>query len=293
MKHSALWFTIIIVLAACGQLDSIPYRPAQTPESWLHIQPVVNVQIAGQPLLIVQPSTSIIVYVFGLLTIGAGLYFLRIRHAQRSRLWWGLALILWGGGALLAGTSYEAFSYQIKCAGREACMWTSWWEIAYLIVSAASVDALLIAQAYACARGRGRKALISYAVINLAVYVLLVLIGTLIPVQFLISFEFLLVAAAPGLVILIGMSSWRYDKYRQSKDLALLGTWLWLVLTIAAYFLYYISGMTQTLWARQVWFTENDVLHLGLLGWVIYIVLVVSRRVEDEPTSFVGRKSSG
>ncbi|NTU65644.1 MAG: hypothetical protein HGB05_20150 [Chloroflexi bacterium] len=139
-----------------------------------------------------------------------------------------------------------------------------------------------LAQANACAGGRGRKALIGYALINFVVYTLLVLIGTVLPVQFLISFEFLLVAAAPGLVILMAMNGWRYHKHRQRKDLALLGTWIWLVLTIAAYFIYYLSGLTQTLWARQIWFTENDVLHVGLMGWVIYIVLVVARRVEDE-----------
>ncbi len=281
-KRVLPWLLAIVLLTACNQLESIPYSPTHTPDSWLNIQPVLEVPLGANALFIVQPSTSIIVYVFGLITIGAGVYFLRIRRGQRSRLWWGVALILWGAGALLAGTSYEAFSYHIKCAGRAACVWTSWWEIAYLVVSAASVDALLIAQAYACASGRGRKALIGYALINVVVYTSLVLIGTLIPVQFLISFEFLLVAAAPGLVMLIVLNAWRYHKYRQRKDLALLGTWVWLVLTIAAYFLYYVSGLTQTLWARQVWFTENDVLHLGLLGWVIYIVLVVARRVEDE-----------
>jgi hypothetical protein len=282
MKRSLRWSFVVVVLVACGQLDAIPYQPAQTPDSWLRIQPIVEVPLGASTILIVQPSTSIIVYVFGLITIGAGVYFLRIKRGQRSRLWWGVALILWGVGALLAGTSYEAFSYHIKCAGRAACVWTSGWEIAYLVVSAASVDALLIAQAYACAGGRGRRALIGYALINLVVYTSLVLIGTLIPVQFLISFEFLLVAAAPGLVIMIALNAWRYHKYRQRKDLALLGTWIWLVLTIAAYFIYYLSGLTQTLWARQIWFTENDVLHVGLMGWVIYIVLVVARRVEDE-----------
>ena len=33
-------------------------------------------------------------------------------------------------------------------------------------------------------------------------------------------------------------------------DLALLGAWAWLALTMAAYFVYLLSGLTQTLWAR-------------------------------------------
>ena len=109
-------------------------------------------------------------------------------------MWWGIALILWGVGALLAGTSYEAFSYAIKCAGRPACVWTSWWEVLYLILSVASVDAMLLAEAYACTTGRWRRALTIYAVVNAAVYAIVVLIGALIPVKFLISFELLILS---------------------------------------------------------------------------------------------------
>ena len=103
------------------------------------------------------------------MAIGGGLYFFRIRQGQRSRLWWGVALVLWAAGALLAGTSYEAFSYAIKCAGRPACVWTSGWEVAYLVLSG---------RAWTPSGRRGvrlhdRQAaagLIVYAAANLAIY---------------------------------------------------------------------------------------------------------------------------
>jgi len=66
-------------------------------------------------------------------------------------------------------------------------------------------------------------------------------------------------------------------------DLVLLGTWAWLILTIAAYFLYYILGVSKKLWAQGIWFTENDVLHIGLIIWMVYIMRFVARRVVDEP----------
>ena len=285
MRRSLPWFIAVLFLTGCNPFDSILYSPRQTPETWLSIQPFVEFRIASRTILIVQPTTTAIVYMLGLVAIGAGLYFLRISKAQRSRLWWGIALILWGSGALLAGTSYEAFSYQIKCAGREACIWTSWWEICYLVASVASVDAMLMAQAYACASGKWRKALTLYALINITLYLITVLIGIIVPIQFLISFEWLLIVSAPTIVIFIIQNGWRYLKFRRGMDLALLGAWAWLALTIGAYFFYLVSGLTQRLWAHRVWLSENDVLHIGLIIWMVYLVVVVAPRVEDEPTT--------
>jgi len=273
---------VFLVLTGCNQFDSIPYTPRQTPETWLGIQPFVEFQIASSTLLVVQPTTTALVYLLGMVTIGVGVYFLRIREAQHSRRWWGIALLLWGIGALLAGTSYEAFSYQIKCVGREVCIWTSWWEIGYLVVSVASVDAMLMAQAYACATGNWRRFLSRYALGNLVLYLITVVIGTLVPIQFLISFELLLIFSAPTIVIFIVQNGWRYHRFRRGIDIALLGTWAWLVLTIGGYFLYLISGLTQQLWRQGIWFSENDVLHLGLLIWMVYIAVVVAQRVKDE-----------
>jgi hypothetical protein len=277
-----IWI-VALFLAGCNPLESIPYSPTQTPETWLKIQPYVELQWASTNILVVQPTTTAIVYLLGLLTIGAGLYFLRIRNAQWSRFWWGIALLLWGAGALLAGTSYEAFSYQIKCAGRTVCLWTSLWEIVYLIFSVASIDAMLIAVAYSCTLGKWRQRLTGYALFNFALYLIVVIVGVLIPVKFLISFELLLLVAAPAIVIFLILNGWRYSKLRQRMDLVLLGTWGWLILTIAAYFLYYISDLTQILWKQHLWFSENDVLHIGLIIWMVYIMRVVAHHIKDQP----------
>lgn len=289
MRRSLLWLVTVLILTGCSQLDSIPYSPRQTPETWLSIQPFIEFQIGSRTMLLVQPTTTVIVYFLGLIAICSGLYFLRIRNTQRARLWWGIALLLWGGGALFAGTSYEAFSYQIKCAGREACIWTSWWEICYLILSVASVDAMLVAEAYSSAAGKWRKILSLYAFIHIAFYATTVVIGAIVPIKFLISFEWLILVAAPNIVIFLILNGWRTYKLRQEKELVLLGAWVWLVLTIGAYFLYLTSGLAQRLWARGAWFSENDVLHIGLIIWMVYLALVVAKRIEDEPDKILVR----
>lgn len=270
-KRGFLWFSLGLVLAGCTQLESIPYVPPQTPESWLLIQPYAKFQLASRA-----------VYLLGLITIAAGAYFLRIRNEQRTRLWWGIALLLWGAGALLAGTSYEAFSYAIKCAGREYCVWTSGWEVLYLLLSVASVDAMLVAVAYSSTSDKLRRALIAYAGINLAVYLILLVIGALVPIKFLISFELLLVMAAPGIVIFLIINTRRYIQRKDPLDKALLGAWGWLILTIAAYFLYLLSGLTGWLWAQGMWFSENDVLHIGLIVWMVYLTRRVAPLARDE-----------
>lgn len=283
MRRSLITFGSLLILPACGRLDTILYSPPQTPQSWLAIQPFLQLRLFGQAVIIIQPSTSLIVYLLGLLTIAAGVYFLRIREGQRARLWWGIALLLWGLGALLAGTSYEAFSYQIKCAGREACAWTSGWEVLYLLLSVASVDAMLVAVAYACATGRLRRALIVYALANLAVYAALLLAGILVPVKFLVSFELLILFAAPTVLILLILNGWRYVKFKERLDLLLLITWIGLVITLAAYFAYLVLGITQRLWAQGIWFSENDVLHIGLIIWMLYLALFLAKAVQDRP----------
>jgi hypothetical protein len=283
MRRISLWILGLGLLSGCGRLDAIPYHPQHTPETWLAIQPFAKIRIGADEILLVQPSSTVLVHLLGMVAIGVGLYFWRIRGRHRARTWWGIALLLWGAGALFAGTSYQAFSYEIKCAGREFCAWTSWWEVIYLMLSVASVDAMMVAEAYACAVGKWRRVMSSYALGHAALYILAALFGALVPIKFLISFELLLLVAAPNILILFVLNGGRYSKLKDSLDLALLGTWLGLGMTLGAYFLYLVLDIRQELWAQGVWFSENDVLHIGLILWMIYIAFVLARRLVDAP----------
>ena len=35
------------------------------------------------------------------------------------------------------------------------------------------------------------------------------------------------------------------------------------------------------LWARGLWFSDNDVLHIGLIMWVVYVDRAVGYQVTD------------
>ena len=198
-------------------------------------------------------------------------------------MWWGVGLVLWGLGAWCAGTSYQAFSYELKCAGRETCSWTTWWEIAYLILSAASVNAMLAAEAQASCTGRWRTALTYYAWANTVMYSVVVLSGAWLLHARLISFEGLLVAVSPGIVLLAALGGWRYARYGLREDRELVVRWCLLGIIVGAYFTYLRLGVTSWLWARGLWFSENDVLHIGLLGWMAHLAVSVAPSVADAP----------
>ena len=138
----SIMFIASILLLCCNQLDKILYLPEITPLEWCESQPCIEIIIFSQTLIIVQPSSTIFVYMLGFLTITMGVLLVRKKPTQAFVWWWGIALILWGIGAVLAGTSYQAFSYEIKCAGKLFCIWTSLWEIFYLIFSVGSVNAM-------------------------------------------------------------------------------------------------------------------------------------------------------
>ena len=70
---------------------------------------------------------------------------------------------------------------------------------------------------------------------------------------------------------------------RNAMDLALVGTWLGLCLIVAVYFIYLIMGVTEQLWEKGLWFSANDLLHVTLIAWMLYIVKVVARRITDLP----------
>lgn len=270
---------VLILLLYYNQLDRILYFPAITPLEWCVSQPCVEFDFFSIELILVQPSSTFIVYFLGFLTIVFGAYLITIRKNQKFISWWGIALLLWGMGAIFAGTSYQAFSYEIKCAGRGFCIWTSLWEIFYLIFSVGSVNAMLIAQANLGERDRWYNYMNGYALANFMAYLIIVVIGSIIPVQFLISFELMILFLAPTILFLLIFNIRKYFRFKKRINRSLVIIWVSLILIIGLYFFYFLLDLTNTLWEQGIWFSENDVLHIGLILWMIYICLIVSRFV--------------
>lgn len=284
MGHFSLLSVARKVSSSFGRLKSIPSdSPGLTSANWCENQPCKKLRIGSKEITLTQPFSTFLVYALGVLTVGAGCYFLLIRESEISRLWWGVSLLLWGIGALLAGTSYQAFAYEIKCAGRQSCSWTSWWEVVYLMFQQVSMNAMLAAVAYSCTEGATQTVLLAFALVSGVVYVFCTFVGGIVPIKSLITFSLMVWVSTPVLLIFLVLNGWRYYIYSDPMDLSLLCAWILLLLTSAVYWLYDELDITEKLWARGkgIWFSQNDVLHVCLILWVIYIATVVASRVKD------------
>ncbi len=262
-----------------SKIDSIV--TSITPEQWLNSMPSFEMTFFGHDLIIIQPSSTILVYLLGLLTLFVGFFFISTRGYHRSRLWWGIGLVFDGFAAMLAGTGYQAFGYELKCAGREFCLWTNDWEVIYTIFNALAMNALVISMAFACCPAHWRKYFFTYAIINSIMHTIAVAIGYTLPVRFLVSFENLLLFALPAYLGFIALNSWRFYQFKNIMDLALLTAWVLLGVSIVALYTYGASGFTRFLWEQGTWFSENDILHVILIGWTLYVQLILGCLIKD------------
>ncbi|MHA2394781.1 MAG: DUF6962 family protein [Promethearchaeota archaeon] len=275
--YASIFIVVIIFIVIFNQIDKILYSPVTTPQEWCESQPCIELDFFSLKIILIQPSSTLFVYLLGFITMIFGLYFLRISKSNKFIYWWGIALLLWGIGAIFAGTSYQAFSYVIKCAARSSCLWTSLWELLYLILSVGSVNAMLMAQENLDKKNKWSNTIKKYALMNFLIYEIVVLIGAIIPVQFMISFELMILFLAPTILFLLISNVRNYFEHKIRINFSLTIIWTSLILIIGLYFLYFILGITDLLWEWRIWFSENDVLHIGLILWMIYIYISIGR----------------
>ena len=273
-----------LLLTGCS-LDSILYDPPQSAATWCSNQPCSHVQFGPFDFVLSQPTSSLLVYLLAAQTLWAGYYFWQQAAGRKTMQWWGVQLVLGGIAAFFAGTSYQAFGYELKCAGREACIWTNWLEVTYNLLTVFSINALMIAVSYSSANGKLRTAMRSFAIFSALVYLVVGLYGAATANKFLISFEFMVLFLMPNYLTFIVLNSYRFMRYRDAAELALLSIWAMLFTIIGVYFYYMIQGYTQVLWAQGIWFSENDVLHVGMAVWIAYAPWILAKRLKDLPQS--------
>ncbi|MCK7485154.1 MAG: hypothetical protein MZU97_06065 [Bacillus subtilis] len=136
MKKYGLWFGMalaVFIILLADRTGSLLLVPNITPLQYLQGMPIWTISLFGGSFVFIQPSSTFFVYLLGILMIVLGVRFFHTTKSQQSRKFFGIGLILWGVGTLLAGTSYQAFGYELKCEGLDYCTFTSKFELAYLL----------------------------------------------------------------------------------------------------------------------------------------------------------------
>lgn len=255
----------------------MPPKPIIT-SAWCMYQPCY--EFFG--LTINQMSSSILVYVLGLYGLFVGYKFYKNRQEHQARLYWSYSLIIGGIGALSAGTSFQAFGYEIKCEGKEFCDLTSIYELVnnLCMIWAAGFMFLAICAAFL---QKFRLKTLGFGVLIYGLsYTLLCLWAYSRLNYFLLSFEFQLLFTIPVYLGIFILTLWQYTQHQDKNIGYYAKAWIILSITPLAYYIYLTNGYTEILWNKGFWFSANDVLHIGMLMWLIYLSNYLLFAVEDK-----------
>ena len=265
-------FVIIFVLGWLYVFmpTGILVNPLITPENYLASKPYIEL---FNRWIIIVPSSSIIVY-----GLGIQIMVLSVMLIKDKEKLWGLSLLFWGIGTLLAGTSYQSLGYELKCSNQTYCLFTSWFELAYLFMTAISISLMAKAFAETFTQNKIKKFLINYGNIAMIGYTVILLLGTIIENQFMISYELFTVFFMPLFIVFFVINVLNYRKNKNDCDYSFIILWLFFLVVNISYFVYYFLGFTSSLYTNLgIWFSANDVLHVGLILWFAYFQIWVKR----------------
>jgi hypothetical protein len=258
--YLALIFMIVLILLYIFMPSGILVEPNITPAEYLNSIPYVTI---FNRWIIITPLSTIIVYVLGIQIMLIGSLFIKNHQTV-----WGISLLFWGLGTLLAGTSYQGLGYELKCRDLIFCQFTSWFELSYLFVTAISIAMMAVAFAQEFLNKDHQKYLVRYAKYALIVYTVLLVTGSILENRILISYEIFTVFFMPLFVVFFVINIMNYRKHQDQLNRSFIQLWIWFLIVNVAYYAYYIPGFTESLYENTgLYFSANDVLHIGLMGW--------------------------
>jgi hypothetical protein len=246
--------------------------PLMTPEDFLASRPFMELDNGW---IIIEPSSSLMVFVLGIQIFIMGLFLIK----DNLKLW-GLSLLFWSVGTILAGISYQTFGYELKCSGQAYCLFTSWFELAYLFTTAVSISLMAFAFAQKFTTNRTTKYLVGYGKIALVIYTLILVLGSIFNNQLMISYELFTVFFMPLFLVFFIINIVNYKTNKNSLDNAFIKLWLLFLFVNVAYYVYFFLGYTELLYdTTGIWFSANDVLHVALILWFFYLQLKVKKEL--------------
>jgi|TARA_Y100000996_G_C22546215_1_gene651952 hypothetical protein len=246
-----------------------------TSDSWCDLQPCIDIG----SFIISQPTSSIIVLICSLYAV---LLAFKIMSFHK---FWSLSLMLGGVAAIFAGFEYQAFGYEIKCAGQEYCDEYSIFSIIYNLLTMLAFSIAL----FALAKRYQNTFLKHWTYISFLCFAIITTIAYLERYESLLGFNFLIVSLIPSMVIALNLLIANRDNLTK----LLLQSICLIVFVILAYFLYFLIGLQSILWSNGVWISSDDILHIGMIIWLSHLDMVVFRKwTHHDYDVFSGRITS-
>lgn len=274
---------VILSVWIFSNTESLFMLPLTAPDQFLSGMPYISFSIPGKDVILIQPSSTILVYLLGLIMIAIGVYFLVTKKEQQSRYYWAIGLILWGISAIVAGTSYQAFGYELKCRGLEHCLFTSNFELVYMLLTAYCINFLVAATGYTSTGVVGRQGLMKFAIMDSAAYSVYMFVGAVIPVKFLISYEGFMAFIGVNFLIMFILNIRHYKKHKDNLNRKLIYIWIGFLIVNIGYFVFLLGDIGGNLYQNYgVWFNENDALHVLLILWSCLIFILLRKDLSDK-----------
>lgn len=285
MRRLLIFFgmiTAIMLVCIFNNTNQLLLQPPTTPEMFLSSMPHISLSLFKHEYVLIQPSSTIFVYFLGLFMIFIGMHFVITRKHQKSREYWGIGLILWGISAIVAGTSYQAFGYELKCNHREFCLFTSNVELVYMLLTAYAINYLVAATGYTCLAQTERKRLSQFAILDSILYSVYMLIGAIIPIKFVVSYEGFMAFIGVNFIIMFILNVRHYSKFKDALNRNLIMIWIGFLVVNIGYFVFLFGEFgTQLYKSHGIWFNENDVLHILLILWTVMLFLLLRTQLMD------------
>lgn len=251
-----------VVFNQFSRIDTLLLYPLRSADAFLNQSPFITIN----NIIIQQPSSSILILLLALITILLGVEYLYYRTSKFS-IWLGINFIFWGFGAFLAGLSYQSFGYYYKCVGFEACTFTHWVELLYMSFTVLSINALLVSYSYSIDSSKIKTFIRYFSLRSVVMYSIFQGFGMILPNQFMVSYEGMLVFLSPNIIIMMWIS-FKHIKEDLHKKLWIL--WILFLGVNIAYFVALFAQQGPYLYLNfKIWFNENDTLHVFLALWML------------------------
>lgn len=278
----AIMVLFMVLTCLLENTESLLLTPLMTAQQFLNSIPYDTVTLFGTELVVQQISSTVMVWGLGVLIVACGVVVYIKRGYSPVGRYWGIGLVLWGLGAIVAGVSYQIFGYELKANGYEYVLFTSNWELCYMILTAFATNYMLVGTAHAALKGKLLKYVHIFAFCHCIAYGVYMLVGSILAIESIISYFGFTQFVAIDFMLMFAMNIWHYVKHKDKLNIRMVFTWGTFAVVNIAYFVCYYIGMGSIYTNTGIWFNENDVLHLLLMVWAVHVLVVLLRYIPAE-----------